>query len=103
MKIAPYGCWKSPITSDLIVANASVYRKSALMAAMSTGLNPGRRRADASVVVRYLPGSTKGQDMVPQPFNARTRVHEYGGGAWTIAEGTIYFSNYEDQRHLPLR
>ena len=36
--------------------------------------------------------------MTPPPFNARTRVHEYGGGAWTVRDGTVYFSNFADGR-----
>ena len=36
--------------------------------------------------------------MTPQGFNVRTRVHEYGGGAWTVADGMIYFSNFADNR-----
>jgi dipeptidyl aminopeptidase/acylaminoacyl peptidase len=34
----------------------------------------------------------------PAPFNARTRVHEYGGGAYLVADGITYFSNFADQR-----
>jgi len=44
------------------------------------------------VVRRAADGGAAG-DVTPQPFSARTRVHEYGGGAWTVAGGTIYFSN----------
>jgi dipeptidyl aminopeptidase/acylaminoacyl peptidase len=36
--------------------------------------------------------------MTPSLFNARTRVHEYGGGAFVVADGTVYFSNFDDQR-----
>ena len=37
-------------------------------------------------------------DVTPPGFNVRTRVHEYGGGAYTVHQGAVYFSNYEDQR-----
>jgi dipeptidyl aminopeptidase/acylaminoacyl peptidase len=36
--------------------------------------------------------------VTPPPFNARTRVHEYGGGAFAVADGTVCFSNFADQR-----
>ena len=38
------------------------------------------------------------QELVPSPFNARTRVHEYGGAAFTAGDGTLYFSNFADGR-----
>jgi len=49
------------------------------------------------VVVRHSQDGKK-VDITPSPFNARTRVHEYGGGAFVIHEGTVYFSNFIDQR-----
>ena len=39
-----------------------------------------------------------GRDLVPPSFDVRTRVHEYGGGAWNVADGTLYFSHDKDQR-----
>jgi hypothetical protein len=37
-------------------------------------------------------------DVLPAPWNARTRVHEYGGGAWTVSGGTLWFTEFADQR-----
>ena len=55
------------------------------------------KEAGRNVIVRC--DATLAQtDMTPQPLNARTKVHEYGGGDYLAAEGVIYFSNFADQR-----
>ena len=38
------------------------------------------------------------QDLTPAPFNVRTRVHEYGGGAYVVRDGVIVAANFADQR-----
>ncbi|MGH8278023.1 MAG: S9 family peptidase [Gammaproteobacteria bacterium] len=38
------------------------------------------------------------RDLTPTPFNVRSRVHEYGGGAYTAGENIIYFVNHDDQQ-----
>jgi hypothetical protein len=53
--------------------------------------------AGRSAIVRRTPDGNIA-DVTPAPFNVRTRVHEYGGGAFTVQDGTIYFSNFVDQR-----
>ncbi|HZY46809.1 MAG TPA: S9 family peptidase [Candidatus Bathyarchaeia archaeon] len=96
-QIAPYGSWKSPITADLL---ASTY----------VGLDDLRldgdivywnelRPADKgrNVIVQRKPDGTI-TDVTPQGYSARTRVHEYGGGCYLVNNGTVYFSNYTDQR-----
>jgi len=37
-------------------------------------------------------------DLTPEGFNVRTKVHEYGGGAYSVHRGVVYFSNFADQR-----
>ncbi|MEM6501199.1 MAG: S9 family peptidase [Cyanobacteria bacterium P01_C01_bin.89] len=95
--IAPYGSWKSPVTSDAIVSG-------------SVGLGGAMRDGDylywsearpsekgrTTVVRRAADGTVA--DVVPQPFNVRTRAHEYGGGAWAVFDGVVYFANFADQR-----
>ena len=48
------------------------------------------------VIIHWSPGGQVA-DVIPSPFNARTLVHEYGGGSFVIANGAIYFSNFSDQ------
>ncbi len=97
MTTAAFGSWVSPITSDLITASTIRISQIQLDAddvywLESRPFQKGRsaivrRGADAQIV-----------DMTPEPYNVRTLVHEYGGGAYTVHEGTIYFCNYSDQR-----
>lgn len=93
----PYGTWKSPITADLIVGESiglgQVMRDGAdIYWAEMRPQEKGRY-----VVVRRTPDG-KRADVNPAPFNARTRVHEYGGGSYFVHGGTLYFTNFADQR-----
>lgn len=95
--VAPYGSWKSPITSDLIVAGSIGLGQLALDGENIYWTEQRPSEGGRNVVVRRTPdGATA--SMNPAPFNARTRVHEYGGGAYTVSDGVTYFSNFADQR-----
>ena len=95
--VAPYGSWKSPITADLL---ASTYVGLDELRIDGKDLywnelrpaNKGR-----NVIVQRKPDGTL-TDITPTGFSARTRVHEYGGGCYLVQNGTVYFSNYTDQR-----
>ena len=95
--VAPFGSWKSPITSDLIAAESIGLGRIALDGDDIYWVEQRPSEGGRNVVVRRTPdGQTA--DVTPEPFNARSRVHEYGGGAFAVADRTIYFSNYSDQR-----
>jgi dipeptidyl aminopeptidase/acylaminoacyl peptidase len=96
-QIAPYGSWKSPITADLIVAGTIGLGQIALDGEDVYWIEGRPAEAGRSVIVRRTPDGEI-TDVTPFPFNVRTRVHEYGGGAFTVKDGTIYFSNFTDQR-----
>jgi dipeptidyl aminopeptidase/acylaminoacyl peptidase len=95
--VAPYGSWKSPITAELL---ASTYV--ALDELRIDGddvywneLRPADK--GRNVIVQRKPDGTL-TDITPPGFSARTRVHEYGGACYLVQNGTVYFSNYTDQR-----
>ena len=90
-----YGTWKSPIQSSLIVENT---------------ITPTEIQVDGQGNVywvelrpfesgRYvLRSNQQKEDLIPQPFNCRTRVHEYGGGSYIVSNDHVYFTNFSDQR-----
>jgi dipeptidyl aminopeptidase/acylaminoacyl peptidase len=97
VKEAPYVSWRSPITSDLIVAEAIRLLEIRLDGEDIYWLEMRPSEEGRYVVVkRSAAGSTT--DVTPPGFNARTRVHEYGGGAYAVSRGTVWFSNYDDLR-----
>ncbi len=96
-RVAPYGAWKSPITTETLVQRTvglSEVRASgpALFWVEARPSEGGR-----SVIVRR---SARGQigDVTLEGWNARTLVHEYGGGAYTVDGDVVFFANFEDQR-----
>src|SRR5438874_3612567 len=85
-RVAPYGSWKSPITSDLVVA-ATIGLGSIILDEPDiywTELRP--LEGGRNVIVRRTPDG-RISDALPAPFNARTRVHEYGGGSCVVHDG----------------
>lgn len=93
----PYGSWKSPITSDLIVAGSIGLGAIQLDSDDLYWIEMRPAEKGRYVVVRHTPDGQI-SDVTPAPFNVRTRVHEYGGGAYLVNDGTIYFSNFADQQ-----
>jgi dipeptidyl aminopeptidase/acylaminoacyl peptidase len=89
----PYGSWRSPITSALIVAETTGLSETLLDGGDICWLETRPRESGRNVVVRRPVSGGDARDVNAAPFNARTRVHEYGGGAWTVDGGTLYFSN----------
>lgn len=97
MSTAPYGSWQSPITSSLIVSQSITLSEVRLDGGDIYWIELRPQEAGRSVVVCRGRNSLP-QDLTPAPFNVRTRIHEYGGGAWFVAEGVLYFSNDSDRR-----
>ena len=100
--IAPYGSWKSPISSELIVAESVGIGDVALHGDDIYWTETRPADNARSVIVRRTPDGAR-YDLTPPGYSARTRVHEYGGGAFCVggaegADSVVYFSNFDDQR-----
>ncbi|MCH2350797.1 MAG: prolyl oligopeptidase family serine peptidase [Pseudomonadales bacterium] len=91
----PFGSWKSPITGKAITT--SVVGLSELKTNQQSIFWLESRPQDngRNVPVRFLQGGK--QDLITDEFSARSRVHEYGGGAYCIGAGNIYIVNSADQ------
>jgi len=97
VKALPYGTWPSPITAALLVE-----RTVSLSQLASSGdalyWTEGRPSdGGRQMIVRWVPGEEP-SDVLPAGFSARSSVHEYGGGAFCVHGGAVFFSNYADQR-----
>src|SRR3954452_10547179 len=88
----PYGSWPTPITSELVI-RAAARPAGVVVDGGSVWWGESRPgEAGRTAIVR------DGADVLQSPWNARTRVHEYGGGAWTVAAGALWFAHFADQR-----
>jgi dipeptidyl aminopeptidase/acylaminoacyl peptidase len=97
--VLPYGSWPSPI-SAADVARGGVRLGFVAIVRDSGGADDvwwteGRpAEGGRQVVVSAARG-----DLLPSPWNARTRVHEYGGMAWTpLGASALVFAEWSDQR-----
>ena len=94
---SPYGSWASPVTTDFIVADSVGLGQIALDGNDVYWVEMRPMEEGRHVVVKLSPRGAV-SDVTPAPFNVRTRVHEYGGGAFAVSGGTVYFTNFDDQR-----
>lgn len=92
-----YGSWPSPITAEVIAAGGVGLGGPAVRGAERWWSESRPAEAGRVVLVRSVDGASA-TDLLPEGFSARTRVHEYGGGAWFLGGADAYFSNMNDQR-----
>jgi len=95
--VSSYGSWRSPITADLIVTATVGLGQTALDGREVYWVELRPSEGGRNCIVRRSPDGGI-SDVTPPGFNARTRVHEYGGGDFAVHDGAVYFSNFSDQR-----
>src|SRR5829696_7203105 len=95
--VSPTGSWPTPITSELVVRAAARLGEVVVDGDDVWWSESRPSEGGRSVIVRRSADGTV-TDVLPAPWNARTRVHEYGGGSWTVQDGTLWFTEFVDQR-----
>ena len=94
--VLPYGSWPTPVTSELVV-KASVGLGGVALDGDAVWWSEARPEEGGRIqLVRWRAGETA--DALPNGVNARTAVHEYGGGAWWVRDGRLWFTDWKDQR-----
>ena len=95
-QVASCGSWKSPITSELIVSQTISISSVAVNQEDIYWLEKRPQEQGRNLLVGL---SNKGvKNFTPAPLSVRSKIHEYGGGAFVIEQNSIYFSNYQDGR-----
>jgi dipeptidyl aminopeptidase/acylaminoacyl peptidase len=96
---APYGSWKSPIDPALVADAGRRLGGAAIAADGAVWWAEGRPGEGGRVVLMRRPEEGEAEAVTPEGFYVRTRVHEYGGGAWSLAApDLVLFANFADQR-----
>ncbi len=96
-EVAPYGTWASPVSAELVV-RAGTGVSSPLVSGEAVYWLESRPSERGRVVVVKRGPNRRTADVTPPGWSVRTRVHEYGGGAYLVWDDTVVFSNWADQR-----
>jgi dipeptidyl aminopeptidase/acylaminoacyl peptidase len=98
MPTAPYGTWPSPISAETATRSGIRFVDTIQVDGDEVYWVESRpHEGGRSAIVRREAGGATTDVGTPE-FDARTRVHEYGGGAYAVAGGIVYAADFEDQR-----
>jgi dipeptidyl aminopeptidase/acylaminoacyl peptidase len=97
--VAPYGSWRSPIDAAVVARGGRRLAAPAIADDDAVWWAEGRPSEGGRVILMRRPVGGEPEEVTPEGINVRTRVHEYGGGAWTLAgPDLVLFVNFADQR-----
>ncbi|KAJ5850799.1 hypothetical protein N7455_010655 [Penicillium solitum] len=92
---APFGQWKSPISSTLLGADGVQFESIAVSNAKVYVIEGRPKEQGRGCIVEY--SGSEGRDILPAKYDARTKVHEYGGASMIAFNGHVVFSDRETQ------
>lgn len=92
----PCGECPSPVGTDTVAAAGLKLGQTAMTADGAVAWT--ERRPDEGGRTTVVMADERGtRDLVPAPYDVRSAVHEYGGGAFVLDGSTLWFVNSEDQ------
>ena len=98
MQLAPYGTWSSVFSADLITSDVVAYGALSSTPGYLFWLETRPGESGRCVLVSLAEAADAlPTELTPAPYNVRTRVHEYGGGAYLATHDSVYFVNFADQ------
>jgi dipeptidyl aminopeptidase/acylaminoacyl peptidase len=97
--VAPYGSWRSPFDAAGVASSGRRLATPKIAADGAVWWVEGRPEEDGRAALVRRPPGGEPEAVTPRGVNVRTRVHEYGGGAWCLAApGLVVFADFADQR-----
>ncbi len=96
-RTTPYGSWPSPLAAADVAAAAVRLGSPRVDAGTVYWSETRPLEGGRNVVVCRAPGA-EASEVTPPGYSVRSRVHEYGGGAYAVHAGTLYFVNLPDQQ-----
>ena len=92
-----YGSWESEITPQKIIEGGLRFSEIRSNGSELYFLE-GRPEESGRYVIVKQNNTGEIEDVIPENFNSRNAVHEYGGGSFAVGKKNIYFTNWDDQR-----
>ncbi|MBT79827.1 MAG: peptidase S9 [Alteromonadaceae bacterium] len=95
-----YGGWPSPVSAQAVVQGSRGLSSLAVDGDFVYWVESRPEEGGRCTIMRRKKGQSEGepQEVLPAPWNARTRVHEYGGRSMLVNNGVVWFTHFNDQR-----
>ena len=93
---AACGTWPSPVSAARVAAGSKPLSSLRIDGARIHWLEGRPEEGGRVTAMVSAPGASLPRLITSAPLNVRTRVHEYGEGAYAVAGETLYLSNFDD-------
>lgn len=90
------GAWPSPIDPEAVAAAGVKLGQTAITGSHVYWTERRPREGGRTTVMRAA-GDFVAQELVPAPWDVRSTVHEYGGGAFAVSDERLWFVHGPDQ------